>query len=114
MKIPNKKSRLRRIEKQFIQSWWLILFIICCYVFYERGISRHADDFNKLQRQYSHLQKEKAFVSVHRENLMLQINSQSDPEWVEMTLINGLGLVKEDQVKVLFTDEEELLKSFGN
>ncbi len=113
MKIFNSQTK-KQLTQNVIQSWWLILFVICCYVFYERGLSKHVDDFDKLQHQYLELQKEKALASIHRENLMLQVNSQSDPEWVELTLINGLGLVKDDQVKVLFTDREEVLHSLGN
>lgn len=33
---------------------------------------------------------------------MLEINSQSDPAWVELMLMKNLGLVPEGQIKVFF------------
>ena len=102
-------ARIRVVEKFVMQSWWLVLFIIGCYLFYEQGLVKRADDFSRLNRQYLDLQNEKALVSAERENLLLQINSQSDPDWVELTLIKGLGLVQAGQIKVLFTDQQDLL-----
>lgn len=104
----------KKIQNQFLKSWWLILFVVACYAFYERGLREYTNDFSKLQHQYLDLQKEKALASSQQENLTLQINSQSDPDWVELTLIKDLGVVAEGQTKVLFTDRQELLESAGD
>lgn len=37
-----------------------------------------------------------------QQELILQIESQTDPAWVEMVLKRNLGLVPEGQVKVYF------------
>jgi hypothetical protein len=100
------------IEKLFIRSWWVILFMLSCYLSYEHGLQKKDSDFAKLQLQYSELQKKKKMLLAQQEDLDRQINSQSDPAWVELVLMKGLGLVPEGQTKVLFTNQTELLKHY--
>jgi hypothetical protein len=38
----------------------------------------------------------------------LQINSQSDLAWIELTLMKGLGVAPEDSQKVYFFGESEI------
>jgi hypothetical protein len=97
------------INTVFIRSWWVVLFILFCYVCYEQGLRKRDVDFAKLHAQYIELLDEKQRALTKNEDLQMQINSHNDPEWVEMTLMKGLGLVPEGQTKVLFTDNEELL-----
>lgn len=91
------------LEKGFLKSWWMILFCVLCYLLYEQGLKQIDSDYAKLdeQRQELEMQKEKA-VSLNQ-SLQLQVNSQSDPAWVELTLMKVLGVVPEGQTKVLFT-----------
>lgn len=103
-------SRLyRSFERNFIKSGWVILFILLCYLGYEHGLSKRNEDYSKLYSAYQELQKEKKALLAEQENLSLQINSQSDPDYVELTLMKGLGLVADGQKKVLFTDQKDLL-----
>jgi hypothetical protein len=74
---------------------------------YERGMKRRDQDFAKLSKQYLELQNEKMNAETLRESLLLQINSQSDPAWVELTLMKELGLVPEEEIKVIFTDSSK-------
>ena len=113
---PRKSARKKReafltsIERHFLQSWWMVIFILCCYLGYEQGLNKREEDFSKLHHQYTGLLQEKKQLEIQRESLLRQINSQSDPDWVELTLMKGLGLVAEGQTKVLFTDQLELLQ----
>lgn len=95
-------QKFRAVEFFFLRSWWVILFILCCYLCYEQGLKKRDSDFAKLHHQFLELTKEKALVSAQQENLLLQVNSQSDPEWIELILMRGLGLVSEGQTKVIF------------
>lgn len=90
------------IDRLWLKSWWVILFLLACYFFYEHGIERREANFAKLQQQYLELQNEKKKALAIQKDLILQVNSQSDPEWVQLTLMKGLGLVPEGQVKVIF------------
>lgn len=96
----------RYFEKALINSWWVTVFIIVCYLCYEHGLAQKNNDFMKLESQHNELLKDKAIAEIERDKLQLQINSQSDPDWIELTLMKGLGLVPEGQIKVFFTEQE--------
>lgn len=97
-------SKVHHIERQCIQFWWVILFILFCYYSYEQGIQRRNIDFAKLGDQYQQLEKEKSFAIKEQQNLTLQLNSQADPDWIELSLMKNLGLVPEGQTKVMFSN----------
>ena len=108
----NSSGIANGLEEIFIRSWWVILFILGCYLTYEHGLQKKDLDFAKLQAQFSELQKKKKVLLAQQEDLNRQINSQSDPAWVELALMKGLGLCPEGQIKVLFTNQEELLERY--
>jgi hypothetical protein len=60
--------------------------------------------YRGLQERLNELENEKRLALDLRENLLYQINSQSDHDWIELTLMKGLGLVPEDQTKVFFSE----------
>lgn len=76
-----------------------------CYLCYDYGMELRKSDFDKLHAQYMDLQREKLRAYMLKESLTLQVNSQSDPEWVELALMKGLGLVPEGQTKVVFVEQ---------
>lgn len=100
------------IEGAIIRSWWVILFMLGCYLSYEQGLQKKDLDFNKLHTRYIDLQRKKTMLMVQQENLNRQINSQSDPAWVELVLMKGLGLTPEGQTKVLFTNQMDLIERY--
>lgn len=95
---------MKTVEKWIFKTWWVVLFALICFAFYERGIGNKSRDYAQLQRQLQELQDEYASQVKTQEDLHLQINSQSDPEWQELVLMKGLGLVPEKQTKVFFTN----------
>ena len=99
-----------RLEETFASLWWVVLFILGCYLCYEQGLIRKDRDFKLLQSHYQSLIKQREILSAQHDSLVRQINSQSDPAYVELTLMKGLGLVPEGQTKVLFTDDDALLR----
>jgi hypothetical protein len=86
----------------FIRSWWVMAFVIACGIIYEQGIKVHDHLYQQFMEQANALEDEKQAALRHQQNLQLQINSQSDLAWVELTLMKGLGLVPEGQQKVYF------------
>lgn len=72
-------------------------------MFYEQQLRKRNNQFTLLQKNLVELQKQKFDMLALQEDLLLQINSQSDPEWVELTLMRGLGLVPEGYTKVYFS-----------
>lgn len=97
---------MKLIENFLMKGWWVILFILGCYMGYEQGLKKRNLDYDKLYSHYLDLQEQKKAALALREDLHLQVNSQSDPAWVELVLMKGLGLIPEGQTKVFFTTQE--------
>lgn len=101
-------SIARLLEQFFLQSWWVILYTIICYMLFENGMNTRDQEYAKLQQQFIDLEKQKKEVLALQEKLLLEINSQSDPAWVELVLMKGMGLVPENQIKVFFDKAKTL------
>ena len=111
MNVSLKKATINQMIEQIMsRCWWVILFMLGCYLSYENGLQKKDRDLAKLELQYTELIKKKKYLISQQEDLNRQINSQSDPDWVELVLMKGLGLVPEGQKKVLFTNQPELLE----
>ncbi len=83
--------------KELLKSWWVLLFILGCGILLEKALDVQRAEFTKLNLKWNHLQIEKDRLLMEQENLRAQVNSQSDPIWVELTLMRKLGLVPEGQ-----------------
>lgn len=94
------------LEDLCLRSWWVVCIFLFCYMLYEHALARHQNEYNRLHEKLIDLENEKNLALDVQQDLILQINSQSDPAWVELVLMKGLGLVPEDHVKVLFTNNE--------
>lgn len=92
----------RVFEQLFLQSWWVVLFGLISFMLFEQGMKIRDTEYAKLQEQYVDLERQKKEALALQDKLMLEINSQSDPAWVELMLMKGLGLVPEGQIKVFF------------
>ena len=85
--------------------WWTLLFILLCGGIYAKGMKKKQEIFSQLESKMVHLEKARTLALVKREDLLKQIDSQSDPAWIEMLLKKKLGVVPEGQVKVYFEKE---------
>lgn len=79
--------------------------MIICYMLYENGMRNRNKHYVRLEKQWQDLKTEKLHALALQDDLLLQINSQSDPAWVELTLMKGLGLVPEGHRKIYFSKE---------
>ncbi len=89
-----------------VQSAWVVVFIAVCGAVYMRAAGKKDEVVAKLDAHLSQLKIEKQALLKEKEDLMLQVNSQSDPAWIQLTLMKGLGLVPEGQLKVYFYPDE--------
>lgn len=94
------------IQCVFIRSWWVIAFVLMSGIVYEQGLKKRNSLYKHLNEQSLALQYQRQEALEQQQNLQLQINSQSDLAWVELTLMKGLGLVPEGQQKVYFYSNE--------
>jgi hypothetical protein len=84
------------------RSWWVIAFVALCGVLYIQGVRQKNITFQEMTGRLQTLELEKALALAEHEELLLQIQSQSDPAWIEMVLKRNLGLVPQGQTKVYF------------
>jgi hypothetical protein len=95
---------LRFLERQFFSAWWVIAVFLCCAVVYERSVYQTELEFQKLELYAKEIEDLKLQAALLHQDLQLQLNSQSDPEWIAITLMKGLGLVPEGYKKYYFPD----------
>jgi cell division protein FtsB len=89
-------------------EWWgVALCLIVLALVHGHSAEAHEQELAALQLQLLQLQADMTSLRVVNESLTLQINSQSDPEYVELVLRKGLGLVPEGQTKVYFAPQEQ-------
>ncbi len=89
------------------QSWWVVLFISICSIVYSHASHKKNEVLTSLDERLNTLTTEKDILLQEKEDLLLQVNSQSDPAWIQLTLMKGLGLVPEGQLKVYFYSDDE-------
>ena len=97
---------LRVIEEMFLRSWWVILFMLICYMFFEHSVKQRDIEYVKLYHQLIELREARKLEQAEHDKLLRHINSQSDSAWIELTLMKGLGLFPEGQTKVYFQSEQ--------
>lgn len=100
--MKNKESPLYAF---FFRCWWTVLFILFCYGFYLHGMHKKKQLFQELSQNVEILEKQLYAAVEKREDLLLQIDSQDDPAWIEMLIKKQLGMVPFDQTKVYFEKE---------
>lgn len=102
MKIKKNNKISSKFFEVAIRSWWVILFLLICLVGYDMGIKKRKMAIFEMKCKYDNLITEKTLAISKREDLNLELSSQSDPAWIEMVLMKQLGVVPENQIKVHF------------
>lgn len=85
---------------------WTLLFGFFCFAFYSHSMDKKSYACRELKSKIQELELTKKSSLEEREDLVLQISSQNDMDWVEMILKRRLGLVPEGQMKVYFKKDE--------
>lgn len=86
------------------QWWWVVLFVLTVSLLYKKSVHAKVSLHQTLYERRCDLERQKNKALTDKEELLLKLSSQSDPHWVEMTLMRGLGVVPEGQTKVLFVE----------
>lgn len=90
------------IRSFFGQSWWVLALLAIVYLFYLQSIKQKKIVIAKLDAKIETIDMEMRASVDRQKDLKLQIQSQSDPAWIEMTLMKELGVTGQGQQKVLF------------
>lgn len=107
----NKKIFIQFINSQsyrkiFLEYWWVVLFVVGSYVLFTQSLIRKQSEIYALQNRKSELIAKIQQANGERKNLQMQVNSQDDPYWIELTLKRCLGVVPKKQVKIFFKKEQ--------
>lgn len=97
-----KKANPPLFSASFFQIGLVALVVFSCAILYENSLKFYAKEYESLKIHLNTLQEEYNQALALNTNLKRRVNSQSDPAWIEITLIKGLGLVPEGYQKVLF------------
>ncbi len=89
----------------FFRCWWTILLLLFGYGFYLHSMHKQKSLFADLKEKVNLLEDQLVLASDQREDLLLQIQSQTDPAWMEILLKKHLGMVPFGQTKVYFNAE---------
>ncbi len=95
-----------KIIGRLLSSLWAIPLLLGCFIILERSLAAREQEKEKLAEQLSLLQQEKEAALLLQKALLQQLNSESDPAWVELVLMQKLGLVPEGKTKVFFKSQE--------
>lgn len=99
MHILNMRKDLTDIGRRWAFTF---CFVVAVFVVLEMSLNQLEKEAGLLEKQLAGLKIELKNVETEKEYLTRQINSQSDPAWIEMVMKKELGLVPEGQVKIYF------------
>jgi hypothetical protein len=97
-----KQGVSTRPTRKITGNGWVFLFFALTYFLYLHSIQKKKETLFDLTERFQELEQEKGLALCLKEDLLMQVRSQSDPAWIEMTLMKGLGVVPEGQRKVYF------------
>ncbi|MBN4067220.1 hypothetical protein JYU14_03955 [Simkania negevensis] len=90
-------------DELFAKSWWVILFVLLCYIGSEQVRQRQKRQINTLKELVSHLSSEQTkALSEQQELRLVERGSKDDREWIEQVLMRRLGVIPKGQTKYLF------------
>lgn len=85
-----------------IRYWWVLIVLLISFAYYYKNIRPKEVEIRSLKYRVQELKKEKEIAENQKEELLLRIQSQNDPAWIEMVLMKELGVVPEGYIKVHF------------
>ena len=95
---------MRYLLEVTLRSWWVWLFALLCYAVYDYATRRQDRRHLRLEKQIERQEKQLTTLQMQYEDLERRLQSQSDPAWLEMVLMEQLGVVPEGQAKVYFEE----------
>lgn len=98
-------TQKRNLYSFFFRCWWTVLLILFCYGLYLHAMHKKKVLYGELKQKTAHLEEKLLAAVSTREDLLMQMQSISDPAWIEMLIKKHLGMVPYGQTKVYFETE---------
>lgn len=86
-----------------VRIWWVVAFTIVCTATYFQVVKCRENTLLDLSFRLQEKEKERFIILQEKEDLMLRLQSQNDPAWIEMILMKELGVAPEGWIKVHFS-----------
>ena len=86
----------------FQKTWWVTGFCTLAFVVFGHAMKSRSRAVEELAFRCSEMEKMSLVAALEKEELSLQIASQSDPAWIELVLLREVGVVPEGFLKVHF------------
>ncbi len=93
------------LSKLLRNSWWVFLFLGAVSLLYFHGMRQKEIELEEAAARLEALEIDKETALEQKRELELQMSSQNDPAWIEMTLMKHLGVAPEGKQKVYFEKE---------
>ena len=96
------RKQKTKVFSFFWENWWVLTFIFLslslCFqsLYYKNSVT------SDLKNKISHLNQIKEAAIQERKELLVHLQSQNDPDWIELILKERLGLIEEGETKVIF------------
>lgn len=85
-----------------IRSWWVWGFGLLCFTLFELAVEYDRREVQLLETELQQQQQRLTLLQKREEELHLQLASRDDPAWIELKLMQELGVVPEGSQKVYF------------
>lgn len=108
MKKTINLSIFQYIFLEIQHSWWVVLVIVFCYLSFRQPLLKKELEICHLQSQRNSYLQQQADLEEENRQLILEISSQNDFDYIELTLKKVLGLVCKGEIKVFFEKNSEL------
>ena len=91
-----------RFHLSLPKNWWVIAFTLMAGAVYIQAIHKKNRLVATLQGRIDTFTREKMDAMEREKELLLRINSQNYPDFVELVLKEKLGVAAEGELKVVF------------
>ena len=89
--------------RQFLlKNWWVIAFVLMAGAIYIQAIHKKNQLLATLKEKVETLNDTKVQQLERKQQLLLRIQSQEDPDFIELLLKEKLGVIEQGELKVVF------------
>jgi len=89
--------------RQFLlKNWWVIAFVLMAGAIYTQAIHKKNQLLATLKEKVETLNDTKVQQLERKQQLLLRIQSQEDPDFIELLLKEKLGVIEQGELKVVF------------
>jgi hypothetical protein len=89
-------------RRLFVHNWWIVVFVIMAAALYAQAIHKKNRLEQKLHEKVEALNHAKREEEERKQELLLRLQSEEDPDWIELVLKEKLGVTGEGELKVVF------------